>query len=71
MFIGLLEKSPASAFFQTIFFGGFVAGVFTFFSMPFPIALLFLLGFSGNRLTSPDLVKLLKRQPYTRKSALA
>jgi hypothetical protein len=71
MFIGLLEKSPASAFFQTIFFGGFVAGVFTFFSMPLPIALLFLLGFSGNRLTSPDLVNLLKRQPYTRKSALA
>jgi hypothetical protein len=71
LFIGLLEKSPATAFFQTILIGIFVAGPISMLSTPFPIAFLFLLGFSGNRLTSPDLVRLLKRQPYARKAALA
>jgi hypothetical protein len=71
LFIGLLEKSPASAFFQTIFIGVFIAGPISFFSAPFPIAFLFLLGFSGNRLASPDLVKLLKRPTHTHKPALA
>ena len=71
LFIGLLEKSPASAFFQTIFIGIFIAGPISFMSAPFPIAFLFLLGFSGNRLTSPDLVKFLKRPTHTHKPALA
>ena len=71
LFIGLLEKSPASAFFQTIFIGIFIAGPISFMSAPFPIAFLFLLGFSGNRLASPDLVKFLKRPTHTHKPALA
>lgn len=71
MFLGLIENSPASAFFQTIFFGVFIAGPLSTLSAPFPLALLFLLGFSGNRLNSPDLVKLLKRQPRAPKSAWA
>jgi hypothetical protein len=71
LFTGLLEKSPASAFFQTIFIGVFIAGPISFLSTPFPLAFLFLLGFCGNRLASADLVKFLKRPTHTHKPALA
>jgi hypothetical protein len=71
IFIGVLEKSPASAFFQTIFFGLFVAGPLSLFSAPVPLIPLILLGFAGNRLVSADLPKYLKRQPRASSPAVA
>jgi ABC-type transport system involved in cytochrome c biogenesis permease component len=63
IFIGVVEKSPAAAFFQTIFLGLFVAGPLSLFSAPVPLIPLMLLGFAGNRLVSAELPKYLKRQP--------
>jgi ABC-type transport system involved in multi-copper enzyme maturation permease subunit len=60
MLMGVLEKSPAVAFFQTVLVGIAIAGPASLFSAPIPLVPLFLLGFAGNRLTSPDFPNLLK-----------
>lgn len=61
MLVGLLEKSPSVAFFQTVFIGIFVAGFISLVFAPLPLLFLFLIGFTGNRLSSDELAKMLKR----------
>lgn len=62
IFVGLLEKSPAVAFFQTILIGVVVAGFLSVVFMGLPFYLL--LGFCGNRLAGAELPRLLKRPVF-------
>ena len=71
MFIGLVEKSPTSAFYQTIFITVGIALPLSLLSAPVPLIPLMILGFAGNRLASADLERYLKRQPRVRRAAVA
>jgi hypothetical protein len=71
MFIGLVEKSPTSAFYQTLFIVIGIALPLSLLSAPIPLIPLMILGFAGNRLASSDLEKYLKRQPRARRAAVA
>jgi hypothetical protein len=62
MFLGVLEKNPTSAFFQTILVGIITAGLLSILFPPMPFLLL--LGLSANRLASKEFPRLLKRPAH-------
>ena len=62
MFLGVLEKNPTTAFFQTILIGIIAAGLLSILFPP--LSFLLLLGLSANRLASKEFPRLLKRPSH-------